>query len=181
MRRKLENDLSMIVAVDEAAGFAKGREIRWNFQEDWEHFKNVTKGNVCIMGRATYEDIAERRSKRNAKFKQLLSGRDSYVVSSKLTGTIPQGTEGAFPSTRQILDKLKIPKDDPQEIYILGGFRLFVQHLPSVKQIWMTIVPGNHGCNKYFPVKHLDKDFDIVEGRKTDSGLTFIRYERKRK
>ncbi len=168
----------MIVAVDESGGFAKGREIPWSFGEDWKHFGDATKGAICIMGRGTYEDIAERRSKRSPMFRTLLLGRESYIVSSKLAGTSPQGTKGAFSSTRQILDHIAIDKDSDQEIYILGGRRLYIQHLGSAKQIWITIVPGYHDCNKYFPVEHLDGLYTIVEGRTAPSKLKFVRYAR---
>lgn len=173
---KTEEDLSMIVAVDEAGGISKDGQIPWSYGEDWKHFKAETKGAICIMGRGTYEDIAERRSKRSPLFRTLLLGRECYVVSSKLAGTIPQGTKGAFSSTRQILDHVAVPKDSDQEIYILGGSRLYLQHLVNAKQIWMTIVPGYRDCDKYFPVEHVDDTFTILEGRETDSKLKFVRY-----
>lgn len=175
---KLENQMSMIVAVDEGGGFARGREIPWNHAEDWKHFKEKTAGSICIMGRGTYEDIAERRTKRSPNFDVLLPDRQSYVISSTLAGTVPQGASGAFASTRQVLDTIKLPQSDPREIYILGGGRLYTQHITSVRQIWMTIVPGYHDCDKYFPVSSLTKNFTIVEGRQTDDGLKFVRYVR---
>lgn len=172
---KTESELSLIVAVDLGGGFAKDGEIPWNFKEDWEHFKAKTKGNVCIMGRKTYEDIVAR--KKNAEFEEALPGRDVYVVSSTLAGTVPQGTKGAFASTRQILDEIKIPIDSDQEIYILGGYRLYIQHLANAKQIWMTIVPDYYDCDRKFPVDKIDNSFTIVEGHE-ENGLKFVRYAR---
>jgi hypothetical protein len=46
----------------------------------------------------------------------------------------------------------------------------------------MTIVPGEHGCNKKFPIQWLNKDYEITDGRKemTDQGeLMFVKYVRK--
>jgi dihydrofolate reductase len=77
-------DLSIIVAVDHAGGYANGREIPWSHEADWKHFKSVTKGNVCVMGRRTYEDITERRKKRSPNFRVLLPQRESFVISRTL-------------------------------------------------------------------------------------------------
>lgn len=170
---KTEEHLSIIVAVDHSGGFAKNGEIPWNYPEDWEHFKSTTDGHVCIMGRKTYEDIVDRK---RSKFEELLPGRRSFIISSTLAGKDLQGVEGVYTSTRQVLDELKLPEDDPTEIYILGGYRLFIQHLATAKQIWMTIVPGYHECDRHFPVDKLD-DFSIVEGRE-EGDLKFVRYSR---
>ncbi len=165
----------MIVAVDESGGYAKGRKIPWSFKADWKHFKTVTSGTVCIMGRGTYEDIAERRKKRSPNFRVLLPGRKSYVISRTITEA--QGAEGVCTSVHNVLDRI----DDSRNVYLLGGRRIWVTYLDRFKQIWMTIVPGEHGTTKKFPIEFLE-NYEIVEGRKEiegDQELIFIKYVRK--
>ena len=165
----------MVVAVDRMGGYANGREIPWSFKADWKHFKKVTNGNICIMGRGTYDDIAERRKEKHPNFKVVLPGRDSYVISE--TRSKVQGAT-VFPSVGQCIASLPI---DDREIYILGGRRLWVQYLPKAKQIWMTIVPGKYKTNKKFPIELLT-DYEIVEGYKEpvgDDELMFVKYVRK--
>lgn len=173
MKTKTINDVSMIVAVDSTGGFANGRTIPWSFEEDWSHFRQKTEGHVCIMGRGTYEDIAVRRHERTKSFSQLLPKRQSYVVSRSLTEA-----EGAtvVGSVQQALSHLS--SDDPREIYILGGRRLYVEFLDHAKQVWMTIVPGTYTTNKKFPVYELSKRYTITEGHETESGIKFVRYVR---
>ena len=60
-------DVEIIVAVDEDGGFGKDGKIPWHYSEDLKHFKEVTTGHVCIMGRKTYEDMLEMRKARDAK------------------------------------------------------------------------------------------------------------------
>lgn len=173
--RRSEYDLSMIVAVDTLGGYANGKTIPWSFEADLKHFKKVTNGNICIMGRKTYDDIVEKRRKQKPNFRVLLPHRTSYVISKTITEA--QGAE-VFPNVSAVLEALP---DNNQEIYLLGGSRLWIQYLDRAKQIWMTIVPGKYKTNKKFPIEFM-KDYEIVEGYKeeTDKGeLMFVRYVRK--
>ena len=165
----------MIVAVDTLGGYAYNATIPWSFAADQKHFKKITSGNVCIMGRKTYEDIAEKRGEKSPNFRVLLPYRTSYVISKTITEA--QGAE-VFPSVSAVLATLP---DNNQEVYLLGGSRMWIQYLDRAKQIWMTIVPGKYKTNKKFPIEFM-KDYEIVEGYKeeTDQGeLMFVRYVRK--
>ena len=174
---KSKTQINIIVAVDSNGGYANGREIPWSFEADWKHFKSKTKNSMCVMGRGTYEDIAERRKKRSPNFRKLLPNRDSYVVSHTLTNCPgPNQVQGA-----KVIHGL----DDIREtgtIFLLGGFHLWMQYWNYVDRIYMTIVPGNYKTTKKFPVGWLDKEFKIVDGNKevTEQGeILFVEYWRK--
>lgn len=55
---------NIIVAVDCEGGFGKEGKIPWFLPEDFEHFKNMTTGHVCVMGRRTYEEMLETRKRK---------------------------------------------------------------------------------------------------------------------
>lgn len=165
----------MIVAVDRMGGYAHGRKIPWSFEADQKHFKKITNGTVCIMGRTTYDDLANQRKEKHPNFQDILPGRDSYVVST--TRSKVQGAT-VYPSVGQVINNLP---DDDREIYLLGGRRMWVEYITTAKQIWMTIVPGKHTTNKKFPFELLT-DYEIVEGYKEpvgDDELMFVKYVRK--
>ncbi len=175
-RKKREYDLSIIVAVDETGGYANRHGIPWSFEADWKHFKKITNGNVCVMGRKTYQDIAYRRKIRNPNFRVLLPGRESYLIST--TRDEAQGVK-VHSGVSHVVEELP---EDNREVYLLGGFRLWVQHWYDIRQIWMTIVPGTYETTKKFPVEWLNTDYEIVEGHKeeTEKGeLMFVKYVRK--
>lgn len=170
--------VSIIVAVDEDGGFGKGGKIPWHYKEDFDHFKEVTKDSVCIMGRKTYEDmlamVKERRKKNNRKGKidKILPGRDSYVV----TSNADYKSEGAttVTSIRAALEQIK--SDDKREVFILGGRRMFVEALAWANKVYLTLVKGRYECDVFFPVNALEK-FKITEGKETDD-LYFVTYTR---
>ena len=133
------------------------------------------------MGRGTYEDIAERRRKRTPKFRRLLPKRESFVISHTLTNSPgPKQVQGAT-VIHTVDDVARRYKN--RDIFLLGGFRVWVQYWASVDKIYMTIVPGKYDTNKKFPVHWIDKEFNIVGGEKeeTEQGeIMFVEYWRKR-
>lgn len=175
-----EPNFDLIVAVDKERGYAKGREIPWSFEADWKHFKKQTKNSVCIMGRKTYEDIAERRRKRTPNFRVLLPERESFVISRTLTNSPgPNQVQGAT----VVHDAYDVIRrfDDDRRVFLLGGFRIWTQYWHSVNRIWMTIVPGKYETDKKFPVEWIDHHFQIVDGWKeeTEQGeILFVEYKR---
>lgn len=178
-------NLSIIVAVDSTGGYAQRGTIPWSFPADWNHFKNTTNGNICVMGRVTYADIANRRRKKTPKFKVLLPKRDSFVISSKLTNS-PGDNQVQGATVVKNLDEViqhHKPKNDNRKIFLLGGFHIWTEYWWDVTEIHMTIVPGKYKTNKKFPVHWLEKEFNIVEGNKEETKqgeIIFIKYNRVR-
>lgn len=174
MNFKGHNDVSLIVAVDEDGGYAKDGKIPWSYEDDWIYFRRLTKNSVCVMGRGTYEDIVSRQKEVKDS---ILPNRDVYVVSSSLANSVPRGTKGAFSSVRKVYETLKLPKNNKREIFILGGRQLYLQHVLCAKQVYLTLVPGRHQCNHFFPVEYLSKHYKIVHGKEKND-LRFITYAR---
>ena len=71
-------DFSIVVAVDDMDGIAKGGRLPWNYPVDLSYFKQITTEakpntrNVVIMGRKTWESLPTRP----------LVGRYNIVISS---------------------------------------------------------------------------------------------------
>lgn len=181
--------VSIIVAVDTNGGFGKDGEIPWNIPEDMKHFKETTKGGVCIMGRRTYTDMLDmwhtRREKRLAKNtqkviatipKEILPGRESFVVTSNPEFNCPGATRVS--GIAQAIQTLEIA--DQREIFILGGKRMFVEALAHTSTIHMTVIKGNHyNCTEFFPVQCISPDkYSITNGEETDN-CYFVTYTRK--
>lgn len=184
--------VSIIVAVDSGGGFGKDGKIPWNIPEDMKHFREKTKGGVCIMGRRTYEDMLRMWKERNAPKKtkskkkskkkdvqvvekepnKILVGRESFVVTSDPDFHCPGAT--AVGSITQAIQSC--PADDTREIFVIGGYRMFVEALSRCQAIYMTIIKGDsYGCNKNFPIEVLNKYYQIVDGTETDK-CYFVTY-----
>ena len=177
----LMKPVSIIVAVDTHGGFGKDGKIPWNHKEDLKHFQTITKDAACVMGRQTYLDMYDMfvtrrtKNKKNIKkpsgIKEILPGRESYVVSKTI-----KDTEGAKIITgfRQAIEETKKDK-----IFILGGERLFIETLPWVNTIYMTLVLGTYDCDKFFPIEYVHQHFKIENVDKGSDSLIFIKYTRR--
>jgi len=169
--------LSIIVAVDEEGGFGKDGKIPWKISEDMAHFKEVTSGSVCIMGRKTYEDMynmVTARKDANKNPKAILPNRESFVVTRNPEYEAKGAT--AVQSIRQAIEAIN--ERDPREIFILGGERMFIEALAWTDTIYLTVVKNErYQCDKYFPIEVLNKNYKIVDGKETDK-LYFVTYKK---
>lgn len=171
--------LKHIVAVDFDGGIGKDGKLPWNHSDDLKHFKKITDGHICIMGRKTYGDIRLHRPEGD-----LLPNRECYVVSNTEDFTPTGATK--VPSVSAVVFMLK--DDDPRNIFIIGGNRLFTETLPFVDEIFMTIVRGQHQTDTFYPTDQMfhftmteaaDKDGNVVSVREqTKEPLIFTRWRR---
>lgn len=169
--------LNFIVALDKQGGYARENKIPWHFKCDFKHFQNMTKGHICVMGRTTYEDMAEMMKARGKDIKDgILPDRTSYMLSS-----VKKKAKGVkvVKSIQEVMDK-----HPDEQIWILGGERLFKEALELGATGYVTVIPNDYQCDKFFPVESLEEKYNIVEGRReeeNDVKLMFMKYERKPK
>lgn len=52
--------VAMIYAVSNNNVMGKNNDIPWRSPEDFEHFKNTTKGHAVVMGRKTWESLPKK-------------------------------------------------------------------------------------------------------------------------
>jgi len=158
--------LNIIVACDQQGGYAKKGKIPWSFKADWEWFKIQTAGSYCIMGRRTYEEILEKKCKRLKTSKALLNPEEHLLedrFSIVLTKQdIPIIGAQRRSSLREALDYgCEHPK---MPVFILGGYHLWMEAYPQVKKVYQTVIDHKYGCDRFFNVAYLNKNYKIVKG-----------------
>lgn len=171
----------IVVAVDREGGFGKDGKIPWNLPEDLKHFKELTYGHACVMGRHTYNNLLDMRVARDAAkginlpINEILPGRESYVVTSDKEYKTPGATR--VDDMRQVQDKMV---RDPRRLFVLGGYRLFIQALSWCTNINMTVLKdeSTFDCDVKFPIQVLNKKFVIVSGKETEKAY-YVVYKRK--
>lgn len=181
-RVKIE-PLSIIVAVDQQGGFGKNGKIPWDIPSDMKHFHQTTKDSICLMGWNTYQDMYNMRLSKSKKKKQknsdlvyfdkILPNRESYVITSKYQDQISGAT--AVSSIRKSI--YNIDKDDKREVFVLGGYRMFLQAFPWTHKVYMSIIKDTYDCDRFFPLKYLKQHFKIVDGSENDDAY-FLTYQR---
>jgi len=141
--------ISLIVA------FAKNRVIGnkgcipWKIKGEQKRFKELTTGNVVIMGRRSYEEIG-----------RPLPNRTTIVVS----GTKNFDGENCY-TAKSLTEAIELAGD--KEVYISGGARLYEEALPLVEKMYITEIDLEIEGDTYFPefkeeefVKEINERFD---------------------
>ena len=153
--------LSLIVALDAQGVIGKDNSIPWRHPVDVRHFRRVTAGHAIIMGRATYESIGKPLPKRH-----------NIVVTRKQD----YRAEGCL-IAHDLASALELAYALDAEPCIIGGTQLYREALPLVTRIYLTLVPGEHEGDSYFPTFR-EAEFEEIE-RREEAGLVFRTLERR--
>lgn len=132
-------------------------KIPWNIPDEISHFKELTTGNVVIMGRKTFESIG-----------CPLKNRLNIVVSSKKI------FNGENCKTAKTLDEaIKMAKKDKhKKIFICGGEKLYKEALPLCDTLYITEIKNRYIGDTFFP----KIDFSKYDKKKMSETKDFACY-----
>ena len=117
--------------------------LPWHFSEDLKWYRKMTRGQLTVMGRKTFEPLRE-----------IFSDREVVVISRTLKICAPNITILRDVSE---LDRLETDK----EIWICGGSELYAATLERCSDLYLTLVKREVEGDVWFPpFEHL---FDFHE------------------
>lgn len=152
-----------IVAVDRNGAIGRGGRLPWHYSSDLKFFRAQTTGNVCVMGRRTWETL-----------KRPLPGRLNVVLTSG-AGVEP------LPSVVVLRDKasvLSLRDYLACDLYVIGGARVYGQFLAEMDKWVVTEVPLSvEGADTFMPAGFLE-GFRRYDSLPLEDGLTVGFYER---
>jgi dihydrofolate reductase len=137
---------AIIVAYANKRVIGAGNELPWYIPADLKRFKELTQGNVAIMGRKTFDSIIARNGKP-------LPNRLNIVISRTITAG------PGYTVVATIEDALAAAGD--RQTFIIGGAQIYEAALPSVDTVYLTKVDAAIEGDTFFP-KLEDEDWDIV-------------------
>lgn len=179
----MNKTINLIAAVDEKFGFGKDGKIPWHYPEDFKFFQTMTKGNTVIMGRKTFDDLLTYVK----PGKQFLPGRECIVVTSTELNIQPPPITLDVTSHENYLYKnvhrvttiseaLNKAKDLQGDVFFIGGESIFDSGLNMADCVYLTFIPGDRECDRFFPFEKLRKNFHIHATKEGSDGLRFHTY-----
>lgn len=153
--------IAIIAAYAEDRVIGCNGKIPWNIENEKKRFKELTIGNVVIMGRRTYEEIG-----------CPLSDRTNIVISN----TCEYNGDNLM-TAHSLKEAVEMAKDS--EIYIAGGGGLYKESLPLADKLYITEVHGKYSGDTFFP--EFDKTkYDLEESVFVDGKVpfTYLTYAR---
>lgn len=146
----------IIAAVCDGRGIGYNNKLIWRIPADMQHFKELTLGNVVIMGRKTYESIGKP-----------LNCRNNIVITSH---EFPVNDYDNLWTVRSLEEAYELAEDlDGEKIFVIGGGQLYEAAMPNADILDLTeinFLPNNVDTyfpeidvNEWLPVKRTERYF----------------------
>ena len=156
--------IALIVARSKNNAIGKNGNIPWRIKGEQKQFRELTTGNVVIMGRKSYEEIGHP-----------LPNRKNIVVS-----TTRQFSGENLVTAASLREALDIAGDE--DVFVAGGYRLFEEAIPFVDVMYITEVDTMVPDGDVFFPPFDENDFDLTVGETAGEDIKYTRmiYTRKK-
>ena len=135
-----------------------GSRLPWHLPEDFKWFKQMTTGQVIVMGRKTFESIGK-----------VLPNRTTIVLSRSAQ---------SIPGVETISSLSQIDPASPalagRNIFICGGAEVYHHALPLCSDLYLTLVKREVEGDALFPP--FEKDFDLVDKLRDGPDFKILHY-----
>lgn len=154
--------IGLIVARSQNNVIGKKGQIPWRIEGEQKQFKELTVGNVVVMGRKTYEEIGHPLPNRKTI---VISKNHKYEADGLVTvSSLDEALELA----------------EGQKVFIAGGYELYKEALPLVDVMYITEVQlVVEDGDVFFPDFNAD-DFEVTVGETLGDEIKYARTVYKR-
>lgn len=117
--------MKAIIAINNKGYIGKAGKLMWRSSEDFKHFKEKTRGSICIVGRKTYEEDLGGKD---------LPGRQMFVV-GKNYNTLYDAVKSAILAQESCRPTGESPT---KEIWVIGGSQIYKTLLPLIEEFHVS-------------------------------------------
>ena len=157
--------IGLIVARSKNNVIGKNGKIPWKIKGEQKQFKELTTGNVVIMGRNSYDEIGRPLPNRETT---VISNTKKYIGENLHTAS----------SVKEAIEFAK-----GKDVYIAGGYGVYKEAIPLVDVMYITEININVEQGDVFFPEFDDNNFNISIVETSENNELFIRkiYRRKNK
>lgn len=125
--------IALIVAYTKNRVIGRDGQIPWRIKGEQRRFKELTTGNVVIMGRRSYEEIGHPLPNR---YNIIVSNTQSFEAENCTT-------------VGSLREAIQVAGD--RDIYISGGAGLYREAIDLVDKMYITEIDAEIEGDTYFP------------------------------
>ncbi len=155
--------INIIAAMTEDRVIGSKGSIPWKIPEETRLFRELTTGNIVIMGRNTWESLP-------SKFRPL-PNRTNIIVSATM-----HGQKDAI-VCRTVQEAVQKTHDYPGEVFCIGGAQIYAAMLPLANALHISQIKKRYEGDTYFPEIKSD-EWKLTE-TKEFIDFTYKQYARK--
>lgn len=138
--------MKIILAVDKNWGIGKDGKMLFHIKKDLGHFKKLTSGNICIMGRKTYESMGG-----------ALPNRENLILSRNKTYQAPDTL--VFNDYRDIFSYLE---DKDKEVFVIGGEKIVELFLDFCDEAIITKIYAERLADSFLHNFDSDDRWEVI-------------------
>ena len=162
--------ISIIVAKAQNNIIGGNNKLLWHISDDLKRFKEITSGNIIIMGRKTFESLPG-----------VLPNRKHIILTRDKNFSVDNENVEVIHNADQIINNYK---NSPVEAFIIGGGEIYKEFLPHANNLYLTEVLKDFEGDTSFPQVNLenwvvDYSSDILTNAKDGLQYKFINYIKK--
>jgi dihydrofolate reductase len=154
-------DIIIIAAMAENRVIGNNNTLPWSLKADMIHFRELTTGWPCVMGRKTWESLPKRP----------LPGRPNIIVSRSMPSGAVEGATVAASLEAAIRHCARYDK-----VFICGGASIYQEALALANKIELTLIRQPYAGDTFFP--EIDASLWSKTARTDFDGFSFISYSK---
>ena len=155
---KLAKPFKALAAMSLNRVIGAAGKLPWRLPDDFKWFKQMTTGQVIIMGRRTFESIGKP-----------LPNRTTIVLSRSSV---------KIPGVETIPDLALLDPAAPgligRELFICGGAQVYAQALPLCSDLYLTLVKRVVQGDTFFPP--FEQRFTLLEEIREEADFKILHY-----
>lgn len=155
---------TIIAAIGKNRELGRDNKLLWSLKGDLKFFKEKTTNHTIIMGRKTFESLG-----------RLLPNRKHIVISS--SNNFPKEVD-VYNNIESLLSHYK---DTSEELFIIGGAKIYSEFIDYATKMYLTLVDGEFDADAYFPMFDENDWTKTMLSENEENGLKYkhVLYEKK--
>lgn len=142
--------MNIIASADNNWAIGKNNELLIRIPQDMKRFRQMTTGNVVVMGRKTLESFPNQAPLKD-RINIVLTANPNYEVKGAVI----------VHSMDELQEELK--KYDSQDIYVIGGDSIYRQMLDLCDTAYITKIDYAYEADAHLPNLEEDPAWSLAE------------------
>lgn len=181
--------IACIAKGNRAIGYQN--RLLYHIPSDMTRFRELTTGHTIIMGRKTFESLPNGAlpNRRNIVVSKTLQNQldengfpsISLIADCEVYPSLEEAIYAAVPS-QFFLEKEESWMASNEEIFVIGGERIYQEALPLANTLYLTLVDDTPSkADAFFPEIDLSEWKEVEKEMRNENGIafTFLTYIRR--
>lgn len=146
--------IAIVAAIDRNRAIGKADRIPWRLQRDLRMLKQLTEGQVVILGRKTYDSMVwyyDRSGRPMPGKMYLIVTRNAQYKPTRDNARTAASPEDALRQAHELGD----------DAFVIGGEHIFEAFLPYTDRVYLTEVDTEVDGDAYFPTLRPEEWYEV--------------------